>query len=142
MPPSPPEYPITHIYAPRFPHELVEIIGNQPGLERLIRVLTDAVGEGRANGRISSSDHVESEVRATCLRGRRRPEEWRRAGSPLWEEDDPLVARILELTRENHQLRRKLRALRGLRQLSQDFDLPGGDGDEDETTNDPMRRLE
>jgi hypothetical protein len=51
MPPSPPGPPIAHICAPRFPHEPIDIIGNEPGLGRLINVLIDAVGEGRAKAR-------------------------------------------------------------------------------------------
>ncbi len=134
MLPSPPEYPITHIYDPRFPHEPIDIIGNKPGLERLINVLIDAVGAGQAKGTVFTSDRFGSEVRVTCLQGRRRPEEWWRAGSPRWDVDDPLIARILELTEENDQLRQKLRALRDCRKFSEDFNLPDGD----ETSNDPM----
>jgi hypothetical protein len=122
MPPSPPEYPITHVYAPRFPHEPLEIIGNEPGLERLINVLIEAIGQRRAKGVISSSDRVDSEVRAICLQGRRRPEEWRRAGSPLWDVDNPLIARIVELTDENERLRRVVTALRYLRKSIQTVD--------------------
>jgi hypothetical protein len=127
MPPSPPEYPITHIYAPRFPHEPLEIIGNRPGLERLINVLIEAIGQRRAKGVISTSDRLDSEVRAVCLQGRRRPEEWRRAGSPLWEVDDPLIARILELTEENERLRRVVTALRYSCKSIQKIDQLDGD---------------
>jgi hypothetical protein len=146
MPPSPPEYPITHIYAPRFPHEPLEIIGNKPGLERLINVLIEALAQRRAKGVISTSDRLDSEVRAICLQGRRRPEEWRRAGSPLWDVDDPLIARILELTDENERLRRVITVLRYLRKSIPKIDHPGGsdasagaDADADAEVGDPSQ---
>jgi hypothetical protein len=112
MPAKRPESPITHIYAPRFPHEPIEIIGNRPGLERLICILIDAVGERRAKGPVCTSDGCDSEVRAICLDGPRRPEEWRRAGSPRWDVDDPLIAQIVDLTEENSRLRRVIADLR------------------------------
>ena len=65
MPPSPPEFPLANIYALRFPHEPIEIIGNKPGLERLINVLIDALGDRRAKGVIYTSNGHRSEVRAT-----------------------------------------------------------------------------
>ncbi|MEA2590155.1 MAG: hypothetical protein QOH66_3082 [Actinomycetota bacterium] len=34
MPPSPSELPIAHICAPRFPHDPIDIIANEPGLKR------------------------------------------------------------------------------------------------------------
>jgi hypothetical protein len=126
MPAKRPEFTIAHIHAPRFPHEPIDIIGNKPGLGRLINVLIDAVGEGRAGGTISTSDGFDSEVRATCLQGERRPEEWRRAGSPCWEVDDPLIARILDLTEENGRLRRVISALRHERKSLLEFDSLGG----------------
>ena len=110
MPTNRPKFPIAYIHAPRFPHEPIDIIGNQAGLERLIRVLIDAVSEGEAKGTISASDCLDSEVRATCLQGKRRPEEWKRSGSPRWDVDDPLIARIMDLTEENHRLRRVVKA--------------------------------
>jgi hypothetical protein len=112
MPAKRPEDPIAHIYAPRFPHEPIDIIGNRAGLERLICILIDAVGESRAKGPVYTSDGLDSEVRAVCLEGKRRPEEWRRAGSPHWDIDDPRIARIVELTDENHRLRQLIAQLR------------------------------
>jgi hypothetical protein len=112
MPAKRPECPIAHIYAPRFPHEPIDIIGNRAGLERLICVLIDAVGESRAKGPVFTSDGHDSEVRVVCLEGERRPEEWRRAGSPRWDVDDPLIARIVDLTEENSRLRRLIAELR------------------------------
>jgi hypothetical protein len=126
MPPSPPEPPIAHIHEPRFPHEPIDIIGNGPGLGRLINVLIDAVGEGQARGPIFASDGSCSEVRAICLRGERRPEEWRRAGSPRWDVDDPLIARILDLTEENGRLRLVISGLRRERKSITKVDCPGG----------------
>ena len=104
--------PIAQIYAPRFPSDPIEIIGNEQGLERLINALIDAVTIGNCETEVSSSDGFESEVRAICLKGPRRPEEWSRSGSPYWDLDDPLVARILDLTEENRRLRDLLTALR------------------------------
>src|SRR3954453_9364236 len=52
MPANRPEIPIVHVYAPRFPHEPIDIIGNKPGLERLVNVLIDAIGVTRAKGMI------------------------------------------------------------------------------------------
>jgi hypothetical protein len=112
MPAKRQEDPIAHIYAPRFPHEPIDIIGNRAGLERLICILIDAVGESRARGPILTSDGLEFEVRAVCLEGQRRPEEWRRAGSPHWDIDDPRIARIVDLTEENARLRQLIAQLR------------------------------
>lgn len=118
MLPRAPEFPIVNIHASRFPHDPIEFIGNRAGLERLINVLIDAVGTTQANALICEHDGIEVEVRATCLEGRRRAEEWKRAGSPRWDVDDPLVARIMELTEENERLRRLVSALRQLRKLT------------------------
>jgi hypothetical protein len=126
MPANRPEDPIVNIYAPRFAHEPIDVIGNQRGLERLINVLIDAIGEKRAKGLVATSDGHHSEVRATCLQGRRRPEEWRRAGSPRWDVSDPLIARIMELTEENERLRKVISALRHLRKSVQKVDHLGG----------------
>jgi hypothetical protein len=112
MPAKRSEDPIAHIHAPRFPHEPIEIIGNRPGLERLVCILIDAVGESRATGPVFTSDGFDSEVRAICLEGKRRPEEWRRAGSPHWDIDDPRIARIVDLTEENRRLRQVIADLR------------------------------
>jgi hypothetical protein len=120
-----PELPIAHIYAPRFPHEPIEIIGNKPGLERLVNVLIDALTEQRANARVFTSDRHDSEVRAVCLHGERRREEWSRSGSPRWDVDDPLIARILDLSEANDRLRRVISALRHHRKSVAQVDAPG-----------------
>ncbi len=121
-----PEVSIANIYAPRFPHEPIEIMGNQPGLERLVNVLIEAVGERQARSFLFTSDGHDSQVRAICLRGKRRPEEWRRAGSPRWDVNDPLIARIMELTEENESLRRLVTSLRHERKSIQTIDHLGG----------------
>ena len=101
MPANGPESPIAHIYAPRFPQEPIDIMGNKLGLEPLINILIDAVGGKPTKGPISTYDGFDSEIRAVCLEGKRRPEEWRRAGSPHWDVEDARIARILDLTEEN-----------------------------------------
>jgi hypothetical protein len=122
MPAKQPQSPIAHVFAPRFPHEPVDFIGNRPGLERLICILIDAVGENWAKGSVVTSDGQECEVRAVCLEGKRRPEEWRRAGSPRWDLDDPLIARIVDLTEENGRLRRVIAELKGERKSIRKID--------------------
>jgi hypothetical protein len=132
MPEKQPELPIAHIYAPRFPHDPVEIIGNTPGLEHIINVLIDAVGMNTATDTIHASDRAEFQVLATCLRGPRRPEEWRRSGSPYWDLDDPLLARIRGLTEENDRLRKAISELGRIRKSIETIDSqrkPGSDGD-------------
>ncbi|MDR3635291.1 MAG: hypothetical protein P4L84_15915 [Isosphaeraceae bacterium] len=104
--------PIAHLHPPRYPHEAVEIIGNRKGLERLIHTLIEAVDQGYAVGTVESADGYAAHVCVTCLEGRRRPEEWRRSGSPLWDIDDPFVARIMDLTEENDQLRDVIKLIR------------------------------
>ena len=84
------------------------------GLERLINALIDAVSEGGGRGAIVTSDGHDAEVRVTRLEGKRRPEEWRRSGSPHWDVDDPLIAKIVDLTEENRRLRWVVSALRHL----------------------------
>ncbi len=126
MPANRPECPIAHIHAPRFPHEPIDIIGNKPGLERLINILIDAIGERQARGQVSTSDGFDSEVRAICLQGQRRPEEWSRAGSPYWDVDDPLIARILDLTEENSRLRGVISGLRRERKSIMKVEYHGG----------------
>ncbi len=120
------ELPIAHLYAPRFPHESVEIIGNRRGLEHLINVLIDAVSLGNGRGEIRTSDGFDSEVRVTCLEGKRRREEWARSGAPRWDIDDPLLARIWDLTVENDRLRQVVLSLRRDRKSSRLVDDPGG----------------
>jgi hypothetical protein len=126
MPANRPELPIAHIHAARFPHEPIEIIGNKPGLERLVNVLIDALTTARAKSTVCTSDRRDSEVRVACLQGERRPEEWRRSGSPLWDVDDPRIARILDLSEENDRLRRVISALRHLRKSVTQVDAIGG----------------
>jgi hypothetical protein len=114
MPSNRPELPIAHIHAPRYPHEAIEIIGNRPGVERLINILIDSLNGKPAKGPVFTSDGFDCEVRAVCLQGQRRAEEWKRGGSPHWDVEDPLVARILDLTEENGRL---LKAISGLRRV-------------------------
>jgi hypothetical protein len=119
------EEPRAHIYAPRFPHDAIEIIGNRRGLERMINALIDAITLDRGSGFIQSSDGQTSELRITRLEGNRRPEEWRRSGSPYWDIDDPLVARILDLTEENTRLRKVIATLRCERNTVVNVDYSG-----------------
>jgi hypothetical protein len=111
-----PEQPIVHVHPSRFPNDPIEIIANEVGMERLINTLIDALSFGRAGCEIESSDGFSSEVRAVSLQGHRRAEEWTRAGSPYWDIDDPMVARILDLTEENRRLRDLVSTLRLQRQ--------------------------
>ncbi len=104
--------PIAHVYPPRFPHDSLEIIGNRLGLERVINALIDAVSIGKGCGEITTNDGFDADVRAICLRGPRRPEEWKRSGSPYWDVEDPMIARILELTEDNRRLRQVIALLR------------------------------
>ena len=122
------EAPIACVHTSRYPNEPVEIIGNRKGLERLINVLIEAVDQSRAEGFIQSSDGHEAPVSATCLEGVRRPEEWRRAGSPLWDIDDPFIARIVELTEENERLRGLIALLRRDRKRLSQVDDPAEPG--------------
>jgi hypothetical protein len=104
---------ILHVHAQRFPHDAVEIFGTTAGLERLINALIDAVNVGHGRADFMVSDGFEGEVRVACLDGQRRREEWRRSGSPYLDVEDPLVARIIELTDDNARLRQTLNTLRG-----------------------------
>jgi hypothetical protein len=128
MPKKLPDTPIAHIHAPRFPHDPVEIIGNGRGLERLINALIDAVDLGAGEGEVSTSARESFAVRITCLEGDRRAEEWRRSGSPHWDIDDPMIARVLDLTEENTRLRHVVASLRRERKSIQEVDYSGGDG--------------
>jgi hypothetical protein len=119
---------IAHVHAPRFPHETLEIFGNRKGLERLINTLIEAVDQGRAEGAVESADGRASHVCVTCLEGRRRPEEWRRSGSPFWDVDDPFVARIVDLTEENDRLRDVIALLRRERKSLSTAENPAEDG--------------
>ncbi len=128
MPYKPPAPPVAHIHAPRFPHDPVEIIGNGRGLERLINALIDAVDLGRGVGEVSTSARESFAVRITCLEGDRRPEEWRRSGSSCWDIDDPIIARVLDLTEENARLRHLVASLRRERKSIRNVDYSGGEG--------------
>jgi hypothetical protein len=92
---------------------VVEIFGSTTGLERLINALIDAVNTGRGRAEFMVRDGNEGEVRVACLDGPRRDEDWRRSGSPYLDVDDPLIARIIELTEEVSRLRRAMALLRG-----------------------------
>ena len=104
--------PILQIHGQRFPQDPVEIFANTPGLERLINVLIEAVNQGRGEGEFMVRDGFATEVRAARLDGRRRDEDWRRSGSPYFDIDDPLVARIVILTDEVARLNEVVRTLR------------------------------
>ncbi len=104
---------ILHVHGPRFPLDSVEIFGNTAGLERLINALIDAVNVGRGRCEFVVRDGHESEARVACLEGPRRDEDWRRSGSPYLDVDDPLVARIIDLTDEVTRLQSTVRVLRG-----------------------------
>ena len=104
--------PILHVHGQRFPSDQVEIFGSTPGLERLISALIDAVNAGHGKCGFVVRDGFEAEVRIACLDGPRREEDWRRSGSPYIDVDDPLVARIMELTEENSRLRQTISLLK------------------------------
>ena len=106
------EPPILHIHGARFPHDPVEVFGTTPGLERLINALIDAVNSGRGRCDFLVRDGFDSEARVVCLDGPRREEDWKRSGSPYLDVDDPLVARILDLTEENARLRQTINLMR------------------------------
>ena len=112
MPVKKPDPAIAHVHAPRFPQDPVEFLGNRRGLERLINALIDAVDLGRAAGEVCTSEGETFAVRVTRLDGDRRAEEWLRSGSPYWDIDDPMIARVLELMEENARLRQVVASLR------------------------------
>ena len=68
-------------------------------------------------------DGFEAEAWVACLDGPRREEDWRRSGSPYLDVDDPLVARVINLTEENARLRNTILLLRGKLRL-----IPHDDG--------------
>jgi hypothetical protein len=114
--PDPRDEPaILHIHSQRYPQDTVEVFGTTTGLERLVNALIDAVNTGRGRCKFTVSDGFEAEASVVRLDGRRRGEEWRRSGSPYIDVDDPLVARIIELTEDNARLRQTLNSLRGAR---------------------------
>lgn len=115
MPREPYEPPVLHIHGQRFPHDPVEIFGTTAGLECLINALIDAVSSDRGRCEFVVRDGFSSEVRVACLDGTRRDEDWRRSGSPYLEVDDPLVARIIDLTEENSRLRQTVAVLKAER---------------------------
>ena len=67
-------------------------------------------------------------MRVTRLDGDRRAEEWLRSGSPCWDIDDPMIARVLELMEENARLRQVVASLRRERKSLRGIDRSGGDG--------------
>ncbi len=128
MPAKKPNSAILRVHAPRFPQDPVEFLGNRRGLERLINALIDAVDLGRAAGEVCTSEGETFAVRVTRLDGDRRPEEWRRSGSPCWDIDDPMITRVLELMEENARLRQVVASLRRERKSIGGIDRSGGDG--------------
>jgi hypothetical protein len=109
------EPPVLHIHGQRFPQDAVEIFGSTAGLERLINALIEAVNTRRGRCEFVVRDGFAAEVRVACLDGGRREEEWKRSGSPYLDVDDPLVARIIELTEDNTRLRQTVSTLRAER---------------------------
>jgi hypothetical protein len=105
------EPPVLHIHAQRFPHDTVEVFGSTRGLEQLINALIEAVNSGRGRGEFMVSDGTEGELRVVCLDGVRRPEEWKRSGSPYLFVEDPLVARIILLSEEVERLKQTVRQM-------------------------------
>ena len=128
MPAKKPHPAILHVHAPRFPQDPVEFLGNRRGLKRLINALIDAVDLGSGAGEVFTSEGETFAVRVTRLDGDRRPEEWRRSGSPYWDIDDPMIARVLELMQENARLRQVVASLRRERKSLRGIDRSGGDG--------------
>ena len=118
---------ILHIHGQRFPQDPVEVFGTTPGLERLINALIEGVNIGRGRCEFLVRDGFEAQARVVCLDGPRREEDWRRSGSPYLEVDDPLVARIIDLTEENARLRRTLSLLRNRCPSTQSADTLNGD---------------
>lgn len=104
---------ILHVHGARYPQDAVEIFGTTAGLERLINALIDAVNVGRGRCEFVVRDGFEAEAQVACLDGPRREEDWRRSGSPYLDVDDPIVARVVELTEENSRLRTVNLLLRG-----------------------------
>ena len=102
------DQPILHVHGQRFPSDAVEIFGSTTGLERLISALIDGVNGGQGRCGFVVRDGFDAEIRVACLDGPRREEDWRRSGSPYIDVEDPLVARIMELTEENARLRQTI----------------------------------
>jgi hypothetical protein len=78
-------------------------------MERLINALIEALNTGRGRSRFLVRDGFDAEVHAVRLDGPRREEEWRRSGSPYLDLEDPLVARIIQLSEEVTRLREIIR---------------------------------
>ena len=110
--------PVLHVHGQRYPQDPVEIFGTTGGLERLINALIDGVNTGRGQCDFVVRDGFEAEARVACLDGRRRGDDWKRSGSPYLDVDDPLVARIIELTDEVSRLRQTVQTLRSSRAAS------------------------
>ena len=116
---------VLHVHGQRFPEDALEIFGTTPAIERLINALIDAVNGGRGRCRFVTRDGFPAEARVATLDGRRRDEDWRRSGSPYLDVDDPLVARIIQLTEENARLRQALRDARDRPAARASDDRPG-----------------
>ena len=104
--------PVLHVHGQRFPSDAVEIYGTTTGLERLISALIDGVNLGHGKCNFVVRDGFDANLRVACLDGPRREEDWRRSGSPYFDIEDPLVARIMELTEENARLRQSIALLK------------------------------
>ena len=117
--------PFLNVHGQRFPQDRVEVFGSKAGLMRLINALIEAVNCGRGGCAFVGPDGFGAEVRAARLDGRRRAEEWRRSGSPYLDVEDPLVARILDLTEENARLRRTVQALKASCQPARNVEAEG-----------------
>lgn len=125
------EPPVLQLHGPRFPSDLIEVFGTTTALERLINALIDAVNVGPSRCVLLDADGSEFEVQVARLDGARRDEDWRRSGSPYFDVDDPVVARILDLTEENARLRQTIRVLKGGRKAGVVADFLGVPGASD-----------
>lgn len=105
------EAAVLRVHGQRFPNDPVEVFGTSEALERLVNALIDALESGRGRCGFLASDGHPAEVRVAVLDGTRRPEDWRRSGSPYLDIEDPLVARLIELSDEVQHLRHTLRTL-------------------------------
>ncbi len=119
------EPPTLRVHAPRFPGDPVEVFGTTTALERLINALIDAVNVGESRCMLSDACGSDSEVRVARLDGPRRGEDWRRSGSPYYDVDDPVLARVLDLTEENARLRQLVRLISAGRKAGVNADPDG-----------------
>ena len=117
--PKPRQEPaILHIHGQRIPQDLIEIYGTSKGIRQLLKALIESMSNRRAKTSIVVGDGYEAEIRVACLNGARRDEEWKRSGSPNLDLDDPLVARIIQLTEEVARLKENVKQLKN-RQATQ-----------------------